>query len=344
MTDYVIHIFDPHATIKTSDGTTRTHAHSIRESGAVMGELAGSDSTDVCCLVSAGMIPDSDALAAATNELISSNAAIGILPGVGHPDLAFAWNRLPAALASFVAPPENRGAVLLDTSRLHDAPSKEVDYPVQELVIRTALQNQDSVILTGSGVTLSGSPLPAAATELPDLAPQHPHRRRKWIISLLEQLSPGKYFSGNGDSCEAEAILAGLMQLNDFLDESHNHSQSIQGQGQDVNGDYWHGIMHRREPDYGNAKYWFRKVGSHPCFKQLPELTQQAFDECPSSDAEHWKSRLVGTAGWDAAAFVDLCETAERSSDDDLRTAARRIQWAEMLILLEHTYRQAAGL
>ena len=343
MTDSVIHIFDPHATASTSDGTTRTHPHSISDSAAVLSELASSDSNNVCCLVSAGMLPDSDALATAIDELISSNATIGILPVAGHPDLAFAWSRLPAAIASFVTPPESRGAVLLNASRLHNAPSKEVDRPVQELVIRTALQNQDSVVLTGSSATLNASPLPAVATELPDLAPQRPRSRRKWIVNLLKQLSPAEYLSGEGDSCEAEAILAGLLQLNNFLDESHNHSQSIQGQGQDVNGDYWHGIMHRREPDYGNAKYWCRRVGSHPCFQQLPELAQQAFDECPSSDAAHWKSRLAGESGWDAAAFVDLCEATERSSDDDLTTAAKRIQWAEMLILLEHTYRQASG-
>ncbi len=58
----------------------------------------------------------------------------------------------------------------------------------------------------------------------------------------------------------AEACLAGLWLLHNQLDRSHRLSQEIHT----PTGSLWHAIMHRREGDYDNAKYWLRQVGDHP--------------------------------------------------------------------------------
>lgn len=134
------------------------------------------------------------------------------------------------------------------------------------------------------------------------------------------------------------AFRAGLYQLHDFLDESHQSSQSIEGRGLHHAGDYWHAIMHRREPDYGNSKYWFRHVGSHPVYAELAPL---AWDLAPTIEFERWSSRLWTGRGWDPFAFVDLCEAAAQSNAPALTEFSLRVQWAEMLLLLANTARDA---
>lgn len=44
------------------------------------------------------------------------------------------------------------------------------------------------------------------------------------------------------------------------LEEAHQLVQSIEGPV----AAYWHGIMHRLEGDYWNAKYWFRQANPIP--------------------------------------------------------------------------------
>lgn len=67
----------------------------------------------------------------------------------------------------------------------------------------------------------------------------------------------------------ARCFTAGLLLYWDFAEESHQISQTMEGRGNPRTADYWHGIMHRREPDAGNAGYWFRRVGDHPVLRQL---------------------------------------------------------------------------
>jgi hypothetical protein len=133
------------------------------------------------------------------------------------------------------------------------------------------------------------------------------------------------------------ALRAGLFLLNDLCDESHACSQSIEGDGRYHTGDYWHAILHRREPDYGNSKYWFRRVGKHPIFADL------------AKGVEHRSRRAVAAipdvlvdGAWDPFAFVDLCAAAE--NDPVLKEWCEQVQYLEMLLLLEFSYREAAGL
>ena len=59
--------------------------------------------------------------------------------------------------------------------------------------------------------------------------------------------------------------LAGLYLYFSCWDDAHRVAQDIET----PEGSYWHAIVHRQEPDPGNAAYWFRHLGRHPIFPAL---------------------------------------------------------------------------
>ncbi len=116
---------------------------------------------------------------------------------------------------------------------------------------------------------------------------------------------------------DARCVHAGLYLYLSALDESHSISQTVPT----ASGSFWHGIMHRQEPDYSNAKYWFRRAGDHPVLSELERCTG---------------------AVWDPFAFVDRCAAAERGRCGERETliALQRLEWQA---LFEHCYRCAVG-
>lgn len=153
------------------------------------------------------------------------------------------------------------------------------------------------------------------------LGPGAPHRA---VYDSLKALTPERLINGRvvNDVDMARCAIAGLWLYHDFLDESHVISQEIGTR----TGSYWHGIMHRREPDYSNAKYWFRRVGDHPVFARLQGIGAEAG---------------LG-AKWDPFGFVDLCERAAREGGA-LEAECRRIQMIEWKELFDYCFRGAIG-
>lgn len=105
--------------------------------------------------------------------------------------------------------------------------------------------------------------------------------------------------------------MSGLWLLAGDLDQSHTISQDIGS----AEGSFWHGIMHRREGDFGNSKYWFRRVGSHEVLDALAELSDGVYS--------------------DPYDFVDACSRVTRSGDES-RQQCLRAQWIEWQALMAY--------
>lgn len=123
-----------------------------------------------------------------------------------------------------------------------------------------------------------------------------------------------------------EAALAGLLAYFSCMDEAHEITQDVES----AEGSFWHGIVHRREPDPGNAGYWFRRVGAHPIF---PELREEA-----ASLGVDFGAR------WDPFAFIDLCERARRRPGSAEEQSAQAVQLVEWQLLFDYCARPAGPI
>jgi hypothetical protein len=131
----------------------------------------------------------------------------------------------------------------------------------------------------------------------------------------------------------AAACLAAMWLLFDFLDESHAISQEIHT----PEGSYWHALLHRREPDFSNSAYWFRRVGAHRVFEPLRIEGARLGADAPPSAAF-----LTGQTKWDPFAFGGLCE-ASLSGGAPCEALCRSVQQCEWRLLFDYCYRRALG-
>jgi hypothetical protein len=134
---------------------------------------------------------------------------------------------------------------------------------------------------------------------------------------------------------DAQAMLAGLWLWHDALDESHHISQGI---GSDT-GSFWHAIMHRREGDFSNSKYWYARCRAHPI---LPTLAAHAATALNPLPADLTLMRVLNK-GWNPDAFVDLVERVHQQPNHPHHPAAVHLQQIEWRVLFDHCTRSAAG-
>jgi hypothetical protein len=265
---------------------------------------------------------------------LSIIAAMGTRDQPGAGGMSGSRARFSAIVSALVDPPDPAGPFAMRRAAWDKVgPFRSVDAPLWDWLIRAAKAGEAIHPLeTGSS---------RAEPALPRLAPARPPKERDWLRDHLESFEPAGRDSSPNSTIDAIAIRAGLFLWHDYLDEGHQLCQSIEGEGDGQSGDYWHAIMHRREPDYTNAKYWFRRLGAHPLFREMPNVVNSI--PTTSAEAVLWRTRLLPAGGWNPVAFVDFCEVSARDEETDAAQFARRIQRTEMLLLLSASRNRLEG-
>ncbi|MEQ8763621.1 MAG: hypothetical protein RL885_06830 [Planctomycetota bacterium] len=164
---------------------------------------------------------------------------------------------------------------------------------------------------------MSWSPVIQELIDATPIAPLDEGAPDRIWAKRLRALSAEDVVPNAKDIDAARCCWSGLFLRIGCLEDSHVISQDLGT----PEASFWHGIMHRREGDTSNAKYWFRRVGEHAVFPALAEA--------------------AGLSRWDAAEFVDRCATAVRNGEDE--EALRELQDAEWRLLLEHCLGLARG-
>ena len=158
---------------------------------------------------------------------------------------------------------------------------------------------------------------------LPRLGPE----RRGEALSLNDCRSKiEQVLSALNTTSQASQLLGSAALLwHDHLDASHTISQDIHS----ADGSLLHGIMHRREPDYPNAKYWFNRTGQHAAFDKLPERCKPFLEGTSLS--------TLAEGSWDPFEVVDAISRSTANSTE--YSLLQRVQAEEIASLLEQTFR-----
>ena len=118
---------------------------------------------------------------------------------------------------------------------------------------------------------------------------------------------------------QPRSAYAGLLLFLGDWEGAHEVAQEIGT----ADGSYWHAIIHRQEPDPGNAGYWFRQVGKHAIFPGLQADAEEILQRYPGN-------RIKLPSAWNPTFFVDLCGSARGTALEPLAVAIQHAEWQHL--------------
>lgn len=144
---------------------------------------------------------------------------------------------------------------------------------------------------------------------------RRPRPARKVAVQKSDILS----LSRGAENIQRTVATGLLLLWHDFWDDAHEIAQSNEG---NAHHDLLHAILHRREGDFGNAGYWFRSAGNHPCFDSIASRVAAVLAQDPL------REKLLPGGKWNPAAFL---EAVRRDKTDAGDPVLRAVQAEEII-------------
>jgi hypothetical protein len=261
-------------------------------------------------------------------------------------DVGWMLNLIPTADASIVFSDEPVPADLLQRlpAEVHGVLRRPG--PMDLIAFQTRwLASQSDHRKSCAEAVFSARPVAAAlpraspSSRFPDVGPGRPMLSHQAVCIAATSAAEALGCSGEHES----TLVAGVLLLHDHLDESHQLVQRLEGLGQPRTADYWHAIMHRREPDPDNSRYWLRRVGRHPAFEELAGRLVDWLETAGSlQPGDKDALPLARDGNFDPMAMVKLTQMAMQDARGRCHDIARRLQYFEILNLLNWSLRRAA--
>lgn len=148
------------------------------------------------------------------------------------------------------------------------------------------------------------------------------------LVIRIREADDAKVFGGLplAPAAPAELVRAGLFYYHNALEDSHKQAAKATG---DI-ASYWHGMVHRREGDFDNARYWMRRAGEQPVFQ---EMQARAGDACPNMSRQ---------ANWDPFLFTHLCEQY-KYGETTYKKEIGQLQRVEFAAMFDYVWRRCVS-
>lgn len=129
---------------------------------------------------------------------------------------------------------------------------------------------------------------------LPPLCPKHP-----WREDLRSRI----------DSLSVSNLLKGALHLlNDDLESAHRIAMACET----MHANYLHALVHRREGDFSNSRYWFNTLREHPAWRELRRVRPD----------------------WSPLKFLAWCESCSEGCPEQSCQKLEELQAEEMRVFL----------